>query len=278
MQAFIKLIIVVIISAYSVLNADSIRGQVSLIDVEASRITLQLSGQDGSESFRVGSGDISWLATGDVVRGSAAPFGTGRILENIWPADTETEQKIDTAARTLRQDTLARGYKAIRRTGERVPNFALFNQEGEVVTPHNFRGNYVVLNFIFTRCGVPTMCPASTQRMHDLQNRLRAEGLDGWHLLTLSFDPEFDSPGILQQYISSKNINTQGHTFLTGPKGAVDDLMQQFGIHRRNRDGTIDHTMATLIINPEGKIHYRKDGARWSVDDFVARIKEAVQP
>lgn len=276
MQAFKKIVIAIIISAYPTLQAELIRGEVISIDAEGKRIELSLTGAGGNESFRVGDGDIAWLETGDQIRGTAAKFGDGRRLDTIWPTDKATEDAINKAASNLRQDTLARGYGAFRKQGERIPYFALLNQRGEVVTTHDLRGDYVVLNFIFTRCASPTMCPASTQRMVELQDKLTEDGVEGWHLVTLTFDPDYDSPGVLHQYIQDKFIQDEHHTFLTGPKGEVDDLMQQFGIHRRNRDGTIDHTMATLIIDPEGRIHYRKDGSRWSVEDFAERIEKAL--
>lgn len=277
MQAFKKIVIAFIISAYPTLQGELIRGKVISIDSESTRVELSLTGKQGNESFRISEGDIAWLEEGDTIRATAAKFGDGRRLDTIWPADKDTEDALNKSASTLRQDTLARGFGAFRKKGERIPYFALLDQHGDIVTTHDLRGEYLVINFIFTRCAAPTMCPASTIRMVDLQDKLNTDGVEGWRLVTLTFDPDYDSPGVLQQYIQTKAILDEKHTFLTGPKGAIDDLMQQFGIHRRNRDGTIDHTMATLIVDPEGRIHYRKDGSRWSVDDFAARIEKALK-
>ena len=70
----------------------------------------------------------------------------------------------------------------------------------------DFLGKVVVINFIFTRCQAMEMCPASTMRMSLLQDKARETGLDGLHFLSITFDPEYDSPGILKQYAKSYDI------------------------------------------------------------------------
>ena len=69
------------------------------------------------------------------------------------------------AGAALRQDTVIRGRNAYREIGENLPDFALYDQNGGVVQPDRFRGRQIVLNFIFTRCPDPKMCPASTAKM-----------------------------------------------------------------------------------------------------------------
>ena len=88
-----------------------------------------------------------------------------------------TERALTAAAQTLAQDTAMRGKSAYREIGETLPEFTLLDQAGRAVSPSRFRGKQVVLNFIFTRCPVATMCPASTLRMQKLQQAARAAGL-----------------------------------------------------------------------------------------------------
>ena len=57
----------------------------------------------------------------------------------------------------------------------------------------------------------------------------------------------------------------------------IEDLMRYFGIITIEEDGTINHTMATLLIDQKGRIHYRKEGSVWKVDDFLARAQEILK-
>ena len=76
----------------------------------------------------------------------------------------------------------------------------MIDQNGEFLQIRQLQSKPFILNFIFTRCTVPKMCPASSKRMSVLQDTIRDAGLNDLQFVTISFDPEFDSPGILRQY------------------------------------------------------------------------------
>ena len=102
-------------------------------------------------------------------------------------------------------------------------------------------------------------------------------GLDGLHLLSITFDPEYDSPGILKQYAKSYDIEFDTFTFMTAKPLWVEDLMRYFGIITMVQDGTINHSMATLLIDQKGRIHYRKEGSVWNVGDFLSRAQKLLK-
>jgi protein SCO1/2 len=64
--------------------------------------------------------------------------------------------------------------------------------------------------------------------------------------------------------MQSKNFH-----LLTINQTVVDDLLRQFGILTMEEDGTINHTMATLLVDTNGRVAYRKEGATWSTKDFM---------
>ena len=91
------------------------------------------------------------------------PSKTGNFrLEKIWPDDRTTAAALAAQANALRQDTLIRGKSAYREIGEKIPDFALYDQDGHVVQSARFHGKQIMLNFIYTRCPVATMCPAAS--------------------------------------------------------------------------------------------------------------------
>ncbi|MEO6993138.1 MAG: SCO family protein, partial [Lacunisphaera sp.] len=159
--------------------------------------------------------------------------------------------------------------ESYRELGETVPQFALYNQNGDVVSPNQFRGQRVVLNFIYTRCPIATMCPASTLRMMALQQAAKAKGVTKLQLVSITLDPTYDTPSVLKDYARVRGIDTSNFTFLTGPEPAVRDLLQQFGVIVQPADNLVKHTLSTLLIDEQGKIVHRVDGSSWSPDEFL---------
>jgi len=224
--------------------------------------------------FKVGQGDVEIARPGQRIRGEMYVKGGEIFLEKIWPDDSQVVGQIAAATNALTQDTAMRGKGAYREIGETAPDFTLLDQEGRPVAMSRFRGKQVMLNFIFTRCPVATMCPAATMRMVALQKAARDAGITNLELVSISFDPANDTPGVLKEYAEARGIDTSNFTFLTGPDAAVRHLLAQMGIIREFEGETIKHTLATLLINPQGTIVHRVDGSQWQVQDFVSRMRK----
>ena len=121
---------------------------------------------------------------------------------------------------------------------------------------------------------MPTMCPAATKRMVELQKAIAEKGLKDVQLISISFDPSYDTPGVFQTYGKAYGADFVNFDFLTGTKGAIKDMQKQFGIITKHEDGTINHSMATVLIDPVGKIQYWRPGSLWRVNDFIRRIEK----
>lgn len=224
--------------------------------------------------FHVGGGDLSLATIGARLRATLVEEAEGKFsLEGVWWGDEVGESTVRAAAAGLREDTNIRGRAAYREVGENLPDFALYNQNGEVVAAAKWRGKQIMLNFIFTRCPVATMCPAATAKMIETQEKAKAAGVTNLELVSITLDPEYDTPGVLREYAEVRGIDTTNFSFLTGPEGAIKDLFRQFGILTEMKGGVLTHTLATLLINPEGKIVWRADGTNWSPAEFVGKMK-----
>ena len=171
--------------------------------------------------------------------------------------------------RQLRQLTATMSRRKYVKQGDYIPNFAMINQHGEFLQIRQLQGKPFILNFIFTRCTVPKMCPASSKRMSALQDTTRESDLSDLQFVTISFDPDFDSPGVLRQYAEGYSIEPENFHLLTGDSDVVEDLLRQFGIITMEEDGTINHTMATLLIDRNGRVVYRKEGTTWTIEEFL---------
>lgn len=204
-------------------------------------------------------------------------------------ANAATQQTGDAAAiteagaqrnRSFEQQARAlRGSAALHlKNGEAVPPFTLINEKGQIIdAPEAWAGKYVVLNFIFTRCLIPSMCPAATAQMTALQRKLEAQGLaDKVQLVSITFDPAYDTPEVLADYAKLFGANAGNFDFLTGPEDISRAVLQRFAIITREQDGTINHTMTTTLLSPAGVIIDQAAGPVWSADNFIRQIRENI--
>jgi protein SCO1/2 len=225
--------------------------------------------------FFVSGADVATAKEGQRIRATLLPDAKdGPRLEKIWPADPVAESALAAAANALRQDTVARARHAYREVGESLPGFSLYDQEGRVVSAAQFRGKQVLLNFIYTRCPIATMCPAATSAMMAAQAQARAAGVADLELVSITLDPEYDTPAVLKAYAKARDLDTSNFTLLTGPERALRDLFTQFGISTEFKNGLLNHNLATLLIDADGRIVWRADGSQWKPEEFVTRMRK----
>lgn len=264
-----------------VAHADSIEGRVLAVLGEERSVSLEVTGAEDSElevgsqqAFRVGAGDLAIGYAGRLVKANAVFYGGRWHLEQIFPLDGLGAKAARDVNERLHRSTASLSRRKFVREGDYIPNFAMIDQRGDFLQIRQLQGRPFVLNFIFTRCTVPTMCPASTSRMARLQKAAGEAGMEDLQFVTITFDPEFDSPGILHEYADGFGLEGENAYLLTGARPVVDDLLRQFGILTMDEDGTINHTMATLLVDANGRVAYRKEGASWAVEAFMEAAGE----
>jgi protein SCO1/2 len=225
--------------------------------------------------FIVSAGDVAVAKPGQKIRAQLVPAEKGDWhLQQIWPDDVSAAKTVQNQANALRQDTLTRGRGVYREIGEKIPEFALYDQSGDVVQSARFTGKQVMLNFIFTRCPVADMCPAATMKMMSTQKLAREAGVQNLELISITLDPAYDTPGVLKEYAVARGIDTSNFSFLTGPENAIKDLLAQFGVIAEFQDDLLKHTLTTMLINENGRIVHRADGRAWEAAEFVAKMKK----
>ncbi|MDO8542462.1 MAG: SCO family protein [Opitutaceae bacterium] len=258
----------------------ALTGEILRIDAERKVLVVRHDEIKGympamTMEFIVSAADLALAKPGRQIRAEMVPSKTGDFrLEKIWPDDKVSADTVTAAARQLREDTHNRGKSAYREVGEKVPSFALYDQNGGVVQSDRFAGKQIMLNFIFTRCPVATMCPAATAKMVQTQKRAREAGVKNLELISITLDPAYDTPGVLKEYAEVRGIDTSNFSFLTGPESAIKDLLAQFGVIAEFKGDILQHTLTTLLIDEKGAIKHRTDGSAWEPQDFIARMKK----
>ena len=202
--------------------------------------------------------------------------------EGVVSADPEELRQEQQVVESLRRDTFERGRIVMRGANDLMPMMALWNQDGQFRLKKDFLGAPLAINFVFTSCQNARMCPASTSAMRKLADELaKRPALANVRLLTITFDPEVDTPGMLRTYAQGYGIDFKRHSFLTGREAHIKDLMRHYGILTTRSDGTILHNAALVLVSPEGRIVQRREGAVFDsaeVAEYFARLAEPSKP
>jgi protein SCO1/2 len=202
--------------------------------------------------------------------------------EGVISADPEELRQEQQVVEALRRDTFERGRIVMRGANDLMPMMGLWDQDGQFRLKKDFLGAPLAINFVFTSCQNARMCPASTSAMRKLADELaKRPTLANVRLLTITFDPEVDTPGMLRTYAQGYGIDFKRHSFLTGREAHIKDLMRHYGILTTRSDGTILHNAALVLVSPEGRIVQRREGAVFDsaeVAEYFARLAEPSKP
>lgn len=166
--------------------------------------------------------------------------------------------------------------------GDEVPNFTLRNQDDREIRIQNYRGKALLLTFIYSRCPVPDYCTLMSNNFAQVD---RALGQDPdlyakTHLLSISIDPEYDTPKVLRSYGAAHTERYQNETFAhwefaTGTKDQVKEIAQFFGLTYFPDKDQIIHALRTVIVSPDGKVAKIYKGNEWKPEEIIAEIKAA---
>lgn len=156
-----------------------------------------------------------------------------------------------------------------------MPEFHLIDQEGKPINRENFLGHPLLLTFIFTRCPLPNFCPRMSQNFAELQKSIKTSSapLSSTRLLSVSFDPSHDTPAVLRQYAQGENADPAVWTFATGEPAKVQKLTEAFSVLVQPEGGTISHSLATALIDENGKIEKIWRGNGWKPEEVLEQIR-----
>src|SRR5689334_22121255 len=109
-----------------------------------------------------------------------------------------------------------------------APHFALISQDGKPVSLGDFRGKVLAVNFIYTSC--PDICPLLTQKMAQVRDALSVDFVPRVAFVSITVDPENDTPDVLKNFADAFGANSGGWAFLTGPPAAVRAVIGHYGV------------------------------------------------
>ena len=169
--------------------------------------------------------------------------------------------------------------------GESIPDFRLLNQSGKMIHLEQFRGKVVLLTFIYTRCPLASYCPRMSRNFAEIDRTLAADPrlYQKTHLLSVSFDPNYDTPAVLRSYGGAYTGNytkeTFGHwDFAAPPQKELPQVLKFFLVGvTPEKDHTLTHSLSTIVITPDGKIYKWYPTNDWTPQQLLANVKELLK-
>lgn len=179
------------------------------------------------------------------------------------------------AGSTPAQHPTLRDHSGLPIIGE-APDFALRSHDGAEVALNQFRGKAVAVAFIFASCSAT--CPLLTAKMATVQDKLGTAFGTKIAFLSITIDPEHDTPDVLQRYANAFGANPAGWKFLTGSPAAITQIERQYGVFASSEPGRErDHTNLTSIIDPQGMLRVQYLGVRFDPGEFRHDLESLVE-
>lgn len=214
---------------------------------------------------------LSRVTAGDFVTATLVVSGTDTWLEQLAPTGRH--------APVPDGMTLPHVVDAPLVPGGEVPAVVFEDQDGERFSPADLKGDPWALTFVYTRCPLPTFCPAIDRRFVAVQRRLAADpGLADARLVSVTIDPDYDRPAILRAHADRLGADTRRWRFVTGDKDTVDRFGERFGLMVVRGNGTPDefvHSLRTAVIDRQGRLARLFEGNEWEADALVAALRAA---
>jgi protein SCO1/2 len=176
----------------------------------------------------------------------------------------------------------------VRKTpGDAVPDFKLVNQSGKTIHLAQFKGRVLLLTFIYTRCPLADFCPRMSRNFAEIDQHLQADPklLAQTHLLSISFDPRYDTPAVLRSYGGSYTGRFTKETFdhwdfAAPPESELPALTEFFNVGITPGEGSdagaaLTHSLSTVLIGKDGKIAAWYPSNEWTPTEALAAIKTA---
>jgi protein SCO1 len=148
-----------------------------------------------------------------------------------------------------------------------APAFTLTSQDGTRVSLADLQGKVVAVTFIYTSC--TDTCPVLTALMALVQDKLGRDFGEKVAFVSITVDPEHDTPEVLKQYADTFGADLRGWAFLTGDSATIRDVIRRYGIFAaKNVKGDVDHTFLTSIIDRNSMLRVQYLGVRFDPDEF----------
>ncbi len=258
----------------TVRQVDRESGEVSIAHEEipgfmpAMTMPFNLKGQDV----------LADLQVGDRVEGTLRVESTRSRLEGVEITEEAPPPTLSLSMKdgkvTLREKT------PVLEPGQKVPDFSMTTQSGEPLALSDLRGKTVVLTFVYTRCPLPEYCPLMDRKFAEIARRLalRGDRARDVRLLSVSFDPEHDTPDVLEKHAAVVGARPPLWRFAVAAHDELRKVAEPLGLMYAPMSNEIAHSLSTAVIGPDGRLIRLERGSAWTVEELMASILSHASP
>jgi protein SCO1/2 len=272
----VALAIILSTSACSRDKRYQLEGQVLAVDTERQELTVKHGDIRGfmpamTMPFKVRDGrSLHGRKPGELIQATLVVSDSTGRLENI----------VRTGEAPLPPDAAGVRAAAPLEPGAAVADAEFTDQTGRTRRLSDWRGKTLAVTFVYTRCPLPDFCPLMDRNFAAVQRAVAADQqLAGRvHLLSVSFDPAYDSPKVLAAHAKKAGARPDAWTWLTGEQAAIDSFAAQFGVSIIRDDRPmqeITHNLRTIVIDRAGKIVKIYNGNDWNAEELLATLRAA---
>lgn len=253
-----------------------IAGQVIAVDAERREFTVKHGDIKGfmpgmTMPFRVpDAATVEAIRPGDLIAATLVVRDTAGHLEDVRKTG---EAPLPASAGNGRP-------AAMLAPGDAVPDAAFVDQDGRTRALSDWRGQTLAVTFVYTRCPLPNFCPLMDRHFAAVQKAVAADPslAKRVQLLSVSFDPAFDTPTVLTAHAGRAGADDRHWTYLTGEPAAIDAFAAGFGVTLFRGAETADeimHNLRTAVIDPGGRLATVLNGSDWTPAELLDAIRAA---
>jgi protein SCO1/2 len=152
--------------------------------------------------------------------------------------------------------------------GEVVPDFTLTDQSRRAIRLSDLRGKVVAINFIYTRCPLPDVCPRLSANFAAIARRYQSVLGRELVLLSITIDPRHDTPEVLADYAKRWSADPATWHFLTGTPESINTAAGVFGLVYWPEEGSLTHTSETAILSRDGHLAAIVEGSSYRIEQL----------
>jgi protein SCO1 len=157
-----------------------------------------------------------------------------------------------------------------------APEFTLTKQDGKRFALKELRGKVLAITFIFASCA--DTCPLLTAKMAGIQDRLGSDFGKKVHFVSITVDPERDTPDVLKRYGEAHKANAAGWAFLTGTSAEIREVAKRYGTYyKKTPRGDVDHTFLTSLVDQNGILRVQYMGVKFNPDEMLRDLQSLVK-
>jgi protein SCO1/2 len=255
-----------------------LHGQIIAVDDSRKELTIKHGDIPGlmpgmTMSYGVSSAALMAGRTpGELITGTLeVDDATGRLVEIVHTGTAPLPSDSNEIA-------LAAGVLDV---GDPAPDAALIDQNNRRRAFSEWHGVVTVLTFVYTHCPLPNFCPLMNQNFATLQRRLADDTALRGHvkLVTVTFDPEHDTPAVLADLARTLKADPAVWTMLTGDAVTVERFAAKFGvsvIHDTKDETALTHNLRTIVIGADGRVAKIYSGSNWTPGDVLTDLRGLV--